>query len=107
MKVNQVIQAKVLLVTAKELNDDYQYNFKVYEFSNGLILVPGSTTNDWCFADRNEIEPCGTAVVTSIEETEEVEEWSSSDLLRSIQGSISEFGVDAVPSKHRELWSCR
>ena len=104
MKNNSTLTAKVLRVNAKELNGDSEYSFNVYEFSNGLILVYRETTNDWFFENRDAVEPYGTAVVTSIEETDETEEFTPKSLLKSVQGSISEFGVDSVPAKHCELW---
>lgn len=104
MKSNSTLSAKILQVTAKELNEDSQYSFDVYEFSNGLILVFGETTNDWFFEDREAIEPCGTAVIASIEETDQIKEFTAESLFKSVQGSMGEFGIDSVPAKHCELW---
>ena len=62
MKNDKQLNAKVLIVTAKELNTDSKdrhYTFRVLEFENGLILVEGHTTNDWYFEDRSCIEPNG------------------------------------------------
>lgn len=105
MKSNTTLKARVLKVDCRELNErDTAYSFNVYEFSNGLILVPGDTTNDCFFDSRDRIEACGTAVVDDIEDLGEETEFSIEELLRSIQGSIQEFGVDSVPQKHHELW---
>ena len=104
MLISQVLQAKTLIVNCRELNDPYEFNFKAYEFSNGLILVESNTTNDWFFANRDLIEPCGTAVVTSIEDGGTEMEFTTESLLKSIQGAISEFGVNSVPAKHADLW---
>ena len=97
------IKAKKLYVTAEELNHPSQYTFDAFEFENGLILVPGDTTSDWFFEDRDSIEGGGSAAVIEIEEGEEVL-WSPGELLASVQGSIREWGVDSVPAKHAELW---
>lgn len=110
MRNNQTLQAKVLTVNTVELNlhemdgTSGESCFNVYEFPNGLVLVEGYNTNDWFFENRDAIEACGTAVVSSIEETGRTEDFTAESLLKSVQGSIKEFGVDAVPSKHRELW---
>lgn len=108
MKSDKTLIAKVLIVTTKELSSVPGINdaceFEVLEFENGLIVVEGSTTNDWYFEARSCIEPCGTAVVASINESGETRQWNATTLLKSVQGSIKEFGVDAVPNNHFELW---
>jgi hypothetical protein len=97
--------AKKLIVTAQEIGDcnpKYStYQFPVWEFSNGAILVPGETTNDWFFDGRNEIEPNGTAIVAEIEETDETNEFDVEDLKTTIKSSESEFECEA--GKIKEL----
>ena len=109
MKTNKQLTAKVLEVKTIEsgiIADPTRCkgSFNVLEFENGLILVPGESTNDWFFDDRDSIDACGGDIVTSVEETGETEEWTSEQLLRAIQESVKEFGVDSVPQKHLELW---
>lgn len=104
MKNDTQLNAKVLIVTVKELNKDSNYTFRVLEFENGLIAVEGHTTNDRYFEDRSCIEPNGNDIVTNIEDTGKIVHWRSSALLASIQGSIKEFGIDSVPKKHLQLW---
>jgi hypothetical protein len=108
MASNKVLTAQVLTVTATPLNEEIEengeYTFTVHEFSNGLILVPGDTTNDWFFGSRDEIEPCGTDRVIAVEDSGKRKVWTAAELLGSIQGSIREFGVDSVPAKHLQLW---
>jgi len=108
MKTIKQLSANVLNVVAEEFNygegDNPQYDFKALEFENGLILVQSDVTNDWFFSNRNDIDACGNAQVIAVVDTGEVEVWNSDDLLKSIQGSISEFGEDSVPSNHFELW---
>lgn len=110
MKNNKILTCKILRVTAicpSFLNDPdsefYQYSFIVKEFENGLILVPGDTTNDWFFENRSLIQANGGDILVSIEDIGE-EELSTASLLESIQGSIKEFGINSVPVKHLELW---
>lgn len=112
MVANKTLLARTLTVYCRELNRDPgsnysdRYTFKAYEFiDNGLIMVEGETTNDWFFEDADQIEPNGTAIVTSIEVDENPPvEFTPKRLLESIQGSISEFGIESVPAKHAELW---
>lgn len=80
------------------------YTFKAYEFSNGLILVPGETTNDWFFEDKESIEACGCDIIGSVEEIGETVNWTFEELLEAVRGSIEEFGSDSVPQKYLELF---
>lgn len=105
MTANKTLTTKVLEVTVYGLNAEYEEaTFEVFEFENGLIAVLGETTNDWFFENRDCIEGCGNDIVKEVKETGRTETWTAKELLSSVQGSISEFGVDAVPAKHLELW---
>lgn len=110
MKNIKTLSANVLAVTVQDLapsneaGDHCTYDFEVFEFSNGLVQVVGETTNDWFFQSIDEIEPNGTGIVEKIENTGRTVEIQSDELLKSIQGSIKEFGSDSVPSNHFELW---
>jgi hypothetical protein len=100
------MKAQKLIVTARELNysetgEKDSYHFPVYEFENGLILVVGDTTNDWFFDSRDEIEPNGTAVTESVQETGEFSDWDKGDLIESIKASLNEFG--SLPDKALQL----
>jgi len=92
-RVNQMRAIK-LIVTAQDPNDqeDSAYDFPVWEFESGLILVIGDYTNDWFFDCRNEIEANGLDQVIALTETEETSEWSLEALQESIKGSLAEFG---------------
>lgn len=107
MKTIKHLTAKVLAVQVKELGDGKNsepYVFEALEFANGLILVEGESTNDWFFDSRSDIKPCGNAQVVDVQEVGRTEQWTSQELLKSVQGSIWEFGEASVPSKHFELW---
>ena len=106
MLATKTLTAKILTVHTAKLNDDNAAagEFKVYEFDNGLILVPSASTNDWFFEDSDSIEACGNDVVTEIEDTGTTVTWTARELLESIQSSMKEFGIDSVPSKHVDLW---
>lgn len=101
------MKAKILIVYAQELNPEEEfesrYSFKVYEFSNGAIMVPSNTSHDWFFCSRDEIEPCGNAVTENVEDTEEVVTFSLETLKDAIFGSIGEFGESERTSKPQEL----
>ena len=99
------MKATKLIVTAQETSFDMEgapisslYDFTVFEFENGLILVPSDSTNDWFFENRDLIEANGCAEVLEVESTDTVIEWDLSDLAESIKGAQSEFGSDRVPS---------
>lgn len=110
MTIAKMLKAKVLTVNCRDDSDtpigenSQHYSFEVLEFENGLILVPGDTTNDWFFEDREKIQASGLAYVTSVKEKNEMVEISAKALRESIQGSIREFGEKSVPIKHLQLW---
>ena len=93
--------AKKLIVTAQDNGNTYQ--FPVWEFENGAVLVPSSTTNDWFFNAREDIEPNGTAVVIATFDTEETQEFTKAELKESIEGSEREFGFGYDAGKIKEL----
>ena len=101
------MEAKILIVHAQELNPEGEfearYSFKVYEFPNGAIMVPSDTSHDWFFCSRDEIEPCGTAITESVEDTGETITFSLETLNDAISGSIGEFGESEGTSKFQEL----
>lgn len=97
MNTSTIFPAKKLIVTAQEINLDGEgqsptYQFPVWQFENGAILVEGVTTNDWFFDSQDEIEPNGTAIVIAIEETEETITFDKEELKESVEGSEREFG---------------
>lgn len=95
---------KVLEVTAQELDEKgSQYTFEALELENGVILIPGESTNDWFFENRDSIEPSGTATTVSVEDSGETRIWTVKELKTSIEGSISEFGEDEATAKALEL----
>ena len=99
------MKATKLIVTATEYTEyddkETSYDFPVYQFSNGLIMVIGEDTNDWFFEDRGSIEangPHGLAQVTNVEiEAESTIDWSLKDLRKAIRASLGEFG--SIPPK--------
>ena len=95
------MKAKKLIVTAAEYSsgniEETSYEFPVYEFQNGLILVVSQDTNDLFYEDRESIKANGYAQVTEIVETETVSGWDLFDLQRAIRASLAEFG--SVPAK--------
>jgi hypothetical protein len=102
--------AKILEVTAcqngfspdgEPINDSYQ--FKVYEFSNGVIMVPGETTYDWFFVDRKNIQANGMDEVGDIEDTGKTVNFSDSQLTESIENSQGCWGSDDATAKALEL----
>lgn len=105
----QNLTAKVLEVTAKTCydeshNDGEEYTFEVYEFDNGLILVPGESTNDWFFESSDDIQASGNDEIVSVNELSRTSDFTPKELLQSIQGSMREFGIESVPAIHAELW---
>ena len=90
------ISSKVLIAITTEDN-----RCKIYEFPNGVILVPGETTNDWYFDSKEEYNR-SSDFSWHFEETEETEDWSVECLNDSILGYESEFCVSAS-SKVKEL----
>jgi hypothetical protein len=104
----QKFTAKILKVTAKDLDvvgdpsAPKPYTFNVYEFQNGLIMVKGESTNDWFFSSREEIEPNGMAEVLSVEETGETSIFPIDSLIKSMRGSIREFGCE-IPAEFLAL----
>jgi hypothetical protein len=102
------VSSKVLIaiITVYDVESDEtkeHHRYKIYEFPNGVILVPGETTNDWYFDSREEYNPGGSSDFDwYFEETEETEDWSVECLNYSILGYESEFCVSAS-SKVKEL----
>jgi hypothetical protein len=103
------VSSKVLIaiITVYDVESDEtkeHHRYKIYEFPNGVILVPGETTNDWYFDSREEYNPGGSSDDFDwyFEETEETEDWSVECLNHSILGYESEFCVSAS-SKVKEL----
>ena len=87
--------AKKLEITAQELNHpDQQYTFVAYEFENGLILVPGDSTPDWFFNNRDEIQPSGNAVVDSIAEAGVEVTFTTEELQESLEAYVKEYDVE-------------
>lgn len=98
------MKAQVLTVFTRELNEEGSgSSFEVYEFENGLILVPGESTNDWFFANRESIQASGNDVVDSVEESGRFVEFTPSELKTAVERSQAEFGIDSVPSNYLEL----
>lgn len=93
------ITAKVLEVTAQELNSEYSYTYTVYELPNGVIMAPGDNTNDWYFESRDDIQANGYSIVASINETGSVIEFSVDELCDSLEGSICEFSANEATDK--------
>ena len=106
MKSVKELTVKVLEVQSKDLFEDPEEGPRVceweaLEFSNGMIVVPCSGTNDLYYDSRQYVEPHGQAEILGIEDTGETRVWTSEELLYSVQGAIREFGEDAVTTK---LW---
>jgi hypothetical protein len=99
--VTKPIIAKTLEVHVEETDGDNnrRYTFKVYEFTNGVIMVPSDQTHDWFFVDRDSIEANGLGVVVGVTETEDTVTFSREELRQSIAGSIGEFGSDDATRK--------
>ena len=106
------MNAQKLVVTANALNPELdedaintgEYTFPVWEFENGVILVPSETTNDYFFNSREEIEANGLDVVVSVEATGEYIEWSIEEIDEAIAGYQDEFGAtDDDIAKMKEL----
>ena len=99
------ISSKVLIAitTVVESGETKEHRCKIYEFPNGVILVPGETTNDWYFDSKEEYNPGGSSDSSwHFEETDETEDWSVECLNDSILGYESEFCVSAS-SKVKEI----
>jgi len=92
--------AKQLIVTAKETNsallEESLYEFYVYEFQDGLILVIGVFVNDWFYEDRKSIKAYGSGQVISVTETLETIDWSLERLQESIKDSLADVPPKAL-----------
>lgn len=107
MAVSSKVLIAVITVYDVESGETKEHHrYKIYEFPNGVILVPGETTNDWYFDSREEYKynPGSSSDDFDwyLEETEEIENWSVECLNYSILGYESEFCVSAS-SKVKEL----
>jgi hypothetical protein len=103
-----IFSAKVLEVEVEELNlgdnSQSEYTFNAYEFTNnGVVMVLGSTTNDYFFIDCDSIEANGNGVVIAVNETDRTVEFTVEQLAESIEGSVGEFGEDEATAKALEL----
>lgn len=109
--------AKEILVTCYEVRYQYdetnnvedeleeEYTVKVYEFSNGTIMVPGTNTHDWFFTSINEFEPNGTDFFRDWRYTGDTLDFELKELIEAAYGSRSEFGDDPAINQLLELVS--
>ena len=94
------MQAVKLIVTVADPDniEESTYEFPVYEFHNGLILVIDELINDWFFEDRGQIQANGlNQMVIGVTESSESIDRSLEDLQESIKCSLTELG--RVPQK--------
>jgi hypothetical protein len=97
---------------AQFIRPDYDYegepteeeiSYFVYEFENGLILVPSESSYDYFFPSKDEIDG-GSDTFVSTKETGKEVNFSKKELNESWGNSVTEFGIDysSLP-KVREL----
>jgi len=87
----KTLTARILVVNCVDPDTNYEYSFRVEEFSNGLILVGGETSNDWFFRCREEIKASGYDLVVGGEDTEDITKWTPKELNEAWGNSVAEF----------------
>lgn len=102
------LTTKILTVTAKTpahdcSESDKFYNFKAFEYSNGVCSVSYSHTPDGFFLDSGNIEACGLDEIISVKETGESFEMSFEAFSECLAESVNEFGESAATDKALEL----
>lgn len=80
-----------------------EISYPVYEFENGLILVPSDTTNDWFFRSQNNIEGCGNDIYIKCHSTGKEISWTKKQLSQAWGNSVSEFGDTSCLQLVKEL----
>ena len=101
----EIMKSRKLIIKVEDPeNGCKESQFEVWEFSNGAILVPGESTNDYFFNNLEEITPNGNDVVINIQSTEETADWSNNEIFESIKGSYREFGTLEGVDKIIELF---
>lgn len=85
-----MVNARIIEITNSD--EDTEYTFKAYEFTNGVILIPGESTSDWFFDSREDYQPNGTDSIVRINETDDSKQFSVEELTEIIRQSESEFG---------------
>ena len=98
---NSTLQARVIIFTASE--PDQTYTFRGLQFSGGAVCVSYDNTNDGWFESAEQVDACGTDVITEITELDEFVEWTLEQVRESIEGSKGEFGVTSVPDNANAL----
>ena len=107
-----VIKLKEIEVKTRNINVEYEgdgtevdgtSSHCAYLLPNNAVLVVGQSTNDWFFDSMENYQCSGNDIVVDWECTGEIEEWTVSELRRSVIDSANEFGGDSVPSSVIEL----
>ena len=90
----KTLTAKILTAyfvqTYDPVTDDI-IDYPVWEFENGLILVPGESTADWFFRSSDEIEGCGGDLYQRVEDTGETIDFTAKELAQAWGSSLAEF----------------
>ena len=100
MTVATSLKAQILDAHFYCLNDaDSKSSYPVYQFENGLIMVPSDSTADWFFASADAIQGCGDDQFENVEATENFVEFTPSELSRSWGDSVNCFEIDLEAEK--------
>jgi hypothetical protein len=99
---------KILEVTAKTpANDpsesDQIYQFKAYEYPNGVCSVSYEHTHDGFFLDSSSIQACGLDEIVEVSDTGETFEMSIPTFSECLAESVAEFGNCEATLKALEL----
>ena len=100
MIVATALKAKVLDAHFYALNDEEtKCTYPVYQFENGLIMVPGESTADWFFSSASTIEGCGDDQLDRVEDTGNSVEFTPSELSNAWGNSVSCFEINVEQEK--------
>jgi hypothetical protein len=98
--MNTSLKAKILEAHFSDLNDGrIECSYPVYQFENGLIMVPSDSTADWFFLSADEIEGCGSDQLDFVEATGDFVEFTPSELSRIWGESVKTFDIDVEKEK--------
>jgi hypothetical protein len=99
MTATTSLKAKVLDAHFSALTDETKCSYSVYQFENGLIMVPSDSTADWFFSSAGSIEGCGNDQLDRVEDTGNFVEFTPSELSRAWGDSVSTFEIDVEREK--------
>lgn len=94
------MQTTVLDFTAVE-ESGRTYHFEGQMLPTGEVVIPNASSPDEWYESLDSVEAHGTDVIEHSEETGQTQEWSDTDIARSIAAMARECGEDAIPETLR------